>query len=235
MVMDTGARRSVIRDPACFDKTTCRPAPFRVRGVLGASGQPDFMGNATAYLPVADTAAGGATRVEAVLLVDAVCIPACPHDIVAIGPLLSSGASMWLAPGTERSWLRLCSGSYARLYNRAIIFANRGATQTVASVSDKAIHHRPAPAAAHDGAKKRAFYMCSGRLGNPSGFAAWWNHVSGGGACTELDKANSVEGDMLINTSFAPFYADVVGGLYHAGLLTPPCGQFNPRRIRISR
>ena len=50
VVMDTGARRSVMRDPSCFDRATCRPAPFKVRGVLGASGQPDFMGNATAYL-----------------------------------------------------------------------------------------------------------------------------------------------------------------------------------------
>ena len=234
VVMDTGARRSVMRDPACFDRATCRPAPFRVRGVLGASGQPDFMGNATAYLPVADTAVGGATRVEAVVLIDAVCIPACPHDIIAIGPLISSGASMWLAPGSGLSWLRLCTGSYTRLYNRAIIFANVGAAPRAVMVAvsgDHATSRLPTPVVAESDTRKRSFYMCSGRLGNPTGFAAWWNHVSGGGMCTELDKVNSAQGDMLLNTSFAPFYSDVTEGVYHAGLLTPPCGQFNPRRF----
>ena len=123
-VIDTGARRSVIRDRASFDPLTCRPAPFRIRGVLGASGQPDFMGNAIAYLPVSDTALGEPCKMEAVVLVDAVCIPACPHDIIAVGPLLSGGARLWLAAGQEQSWLQLHSGSFARLYNRAIIFAN---------------------------------------------------------------------------------------------------------------
>ena len=79
----------------------------------------------------------------------------------------------------------------------------------------------------HDG----SFYMCSGKAGNPTGFAAWWNHLSGGGICTELDKVNSNKGDMLLNTSFAPFFDDVRDGAYDSGLLTPPCGQFNPRRI----
>ena len=65
-VVDTGARRSVIRDPACFDRKSCRPAPFRVRGVLGASGQPDFMGDATVYLPVSDTPTGAPVQMEAV-------------------------------------------------------------------------------------------------------------------------------------------------------------------------
>ena len=36
---------------------------------------------------------------------------------------------------------------------------------------------------------------------------------------------------MLLNTSFAPFFDDVRNGAYDSGLLTPPCGQFNPRRI----
>ena len=46
-----------------------------------------------------------------------------------------------------------------------------------------------------------------------------------------FDKVNSMQGDMLLNTSFAPFYTDITQGVYHAGLLTPPCGQFNPRRF----
>ena len=58
LVMDTGARTSVIRDYASFDRLACRPAPFKVRGVLGASGQPDFMGNATVCLLVSSTALG---------------------------------------------------------------------------------------------------------------------------------------------------------------------------------
>ena len=69
LVVDTGARRSVIRDPASFDRLTCRPAPFKVRGVLGATGQPDFMGNATVYMPVSKTEFGEQTHVEAVTLV----------------------------------------------------------------------------------------------------------------------------------------------------------------------
>ena len=208
-VVDTGARRSVIRDPACFDRQSCRPAPFRVRGVLGASGQPDFMGNATVYLPVSDTPTGSSLHMEAVTLIDAVCIPACPHDIIAIGPLMWGGASLWLAPGKEISWMRLSSGSYARLFNRAIIFANSCSTQctsTIATASDTAAPFHPPPVAASDGYHKRSFYMCSGKAGNPTGFAAWWNHLSGGGICTELDKVNSDEGDMLLNSSFAPFY-----------------------------
>jgi hypothetical protein len=233
-VIDTGARRSVIRDPACFDRQSCRPAPFRVRGVLGASGQPDFMGNATVYLPVSDTPAGPSIRMEAVTLVDAVCIPACPHDIIAIGPLMWSGASLWLAPGKENSWMRLSSGSYARLFNRAIIFANACSTQctsTIATASDIAAPFHPPPVAVQHGNQKQAFYMCSGKEGNPTGFAAWWNHLSDGGTCAEFDKVNSAGGDMLLNSSFAPFYGDVRDGVYHSGLLTPPCGQFNPRRI----
>jgi hypothetical protein len=234
-VIDTGARRSVIRDPACFDRKSCRPAPFRVRGVLGATGQPYFMGNATVYLPVSDTPTGASLHMEAVTLTDAVCIPACPHDIIAIGPLLWGGASLWLAPGKEASWMRLSSGSYAKLsFNRAIIFANACSTQctsTIATASDTAAPFHPPTVAARGDNLKQSFYMCSGKTGNPTGFAAWWNHLSGGGACTELDKHNSAEGDMLLNSSFAPFYGEVRDGAYHAGLLTPPCGQFNPRRI----
>ena len=135
LVIDTGARRSVIRDPTCFDRLTCRPAPFKVRGVLGSTGQPDFMGNATVYMPVSKTELGQQTHVEAVTLVDAVCIPACPHDIVAVGPLLWGGASMWLAPGKGSSWLRLNSGSYTKLFNRAIIFASSCAPGTVSTVA----------------------------------------------------------------------------------------------------
>ena len=234
VVIDTGARRSVIRDPKCFNKATCRPAPFKVRGVLGASGQPDFMGNATIYMPVSDTATGAPVLVEAVELIDAVCIPLCPHDIVAVGPLLWGGASLWLAPGEQVSWLRFASGAYARLYNRAIIFADACApkgTSTVAVASDAPQPFVPPQIVAGSGGRKEAFYMCSGKSGNPTGFAAWWNHLSSGGRCHELDKVNSGEGDMLLNTSFAPFYANVRDGKYHAGILTPPCGQFNPRRI----
>ena len=234
IVLDTGARRSVIRDPACFDRLTCRPAPFKIRGVLGASGQPDFMGTATVYLPVSPTELGEHTLVEAVTLVDAVCIPACPHDIIAIGSLLWSGASLWLAPGKGLSWLRLGSGSYVRLYNRAIIFANACASKgasVVAVATDGALPHHPPPIETGVVGRKRAFYICSGELGNPTGFAAWWNHVSGGGVCDEFDKINATGGDMLLNSSFAPVYTDVRDGVYHAGLLTPPCGQFNPRRI----
>ena len=70
LVMDTGARRSVIRDPSCFDRLTCRPAPFKVRGVLGATGQPDFMGTATVFVPASTSELGEPTHVEAVTLVD---------------------------------------------------------------------------------------------------------------------------------------------------------------------
>jgi hypothetical protein len=76
-----------------------------------------------------------------------------------------------------------------------------------------------------------AFYACSGKAGNPSGFAAWWGFLSGGGVCTEMDKVNSPAGDLLLNTTFEPFYERVRGGAWAAGILTPPCGQFNPRRI----
>ena len=104
-------------------------------------------------------------------------------------------------------------------------------TSTIATASDIAAPFHPPPVAVQHGNQKRAFYMCSGKTGNPTGFAAWWNHLSDGGTCTEFDKVNSAEGDMLLNSSFAPFYGEVRDGAYHSGLLTPPCGQFNPRRI----
>ena len=170
VVIDTGARRSVIRDPKCFNKATCRPAPFKVRGVLGASGQPDFMGNATIYMPVSDTATGAPVLVEAVELIDAVCIPLCPHDIVAVGPLLWGGASLWLAPGEQVSWLRFGSGAYARLYNRAIVFADACApkgTSTVAVASDAPRPFVPPQIVAGSGGRKEAFYMTAAPMTVP--------------------------------------------------------------------
>ena len=231
VVFDTGAKRPVIRDPSAFDTNTRKPCPFRVRGVAGTA-QPDFMGDATVHLPTSDEPGGVAHRTEPILLRDAVCMPECPHDVIAVGPLLWEGMSAVLGRRDEQSWMRLASGGYVALHNQGILFVNRcsapcpAPTDAVHTLNDLP----PASAKSTIPTGSRAFYACSGPKGNKSGFAAWWSYITAG-TCDEFDKEHGTQGHLLLNSTFAPLHAKVVAGEYWAGLLTPPCGQFNPRRI----
>ena len=227
-VMDSGARRSVVRDPAAFRESSRRPCNFKIRGVLGNAGQPEFMGDAEILLPVSDSKDGTPCRMAPVVLQDAVCLPSCPHDVVALGPLMWSGCTVYLAPKDERSWLRLTTSSFVQIYNRGIIFADGRlpANASTVSTTDTVVVPSPSPAPSNT-----TFYMCSGPRGNTSGFAAWWRFISKGGKCDEYDRMHGDGGDMLYNKTFAPFFAAIAAGNYVGGLLTPPCGQFNPRRL----